>query len=335
MTQAMARVIEKANIVANQNDNYTIFGDKDGISEKWLKNAKIVNQIRLFPDFYGAWIVYENENYLVLVNHNDDKFRIPNFLDNTTDINSGCWAAIISDLDLSLKKNIDTSRLEEVFGCGWETNDKGFKAIKFDESVDGFKFKDFFPDITLYKIISRFTQKEELSQIIGSILVTGDAYRLLPYTQSVIQKFKCIFDDGSKNIPFDNLLASYVASEFKFAYLDLYRCMERLQPLYFLSGFYKKLSLNNKSLLEFCEEFYDTTKLSPSLEKSLEELLKSLLPVGINANKDLYKIRNQIVHLRPNQSNDLIPHGIQEWNELILNMLIIVKELYHIHQDLF
>ena len=68
MTQAMAKVIEKAKIVvANQNDNYTIFGDKDGISENWLKNAKIVNQIRLFPDFYGAWIVYENENYLVLV----------------------------------------------------------------------------------------------------------------------------------------------------------------------------------------------------------------------------------------------------------------------------
>ena len=336
MTQAIERVIGKAKIVTNQNDKHTIFGDE--VSQQWLQNVKIVNKIRLFPDFYGAWIVYENEDYLVLVNHNDDKFRIPNFLDNTTDINSGCWACIISDLDISLKKNIDISRLEEVFGFAWNTNSRGFKEIRFDESVDGsvdgFKFKDFFPDITLYKIIAKFTQKEELSQIIGSILVNGDTYRLLPYTQNVIQKFKDIFDNGSKNIPFENLLASYVASEFKFAYLDLYRCMERLQPLYFFSGFYKQLSLNNKSLLEFCEEFYNTTKLNPSLENSLEILLDSL-PTKINTNKNLYKIRNQIVHLRPNQSNDLIPSGIQEWNELILNVLTIIQELYLTHQDLF
>lgn len=332
MTEAIIRLIGKAKNLANQNDDYTVFGDE--VSQKWLQNVKIVDKIRLFPDLYGVWIIYENEDYLVLVNHNEEEFHIPDFLDNTTDINSGCWIAIIDDLDISLKKNIDISRLVDVFGYSWKTNSKGFKEIKFDESVDGFKFKDFFPDITLYKIISKFTQKEELSQILGSILVTGNTYRLLPYTQSVIQEFKNIFDNGNKNIPFDNLLASYVASEFKFAYLDLYRCMERLQPLYFFSRFYKQLSLNNKSLLEFCEEFYDTTKLSPSLEKSLEALLKSL-PEGINATKDLYQIRNHIVHLRPNQSNNLIPHGIQEWNELILNILTIVKELYDTHQALF
>ena len=134
MTEAIIRLIGKAKNLANQNDDYTVFGDE--VSQKWLQNVKIVDKIRLFPDLYGVWIIYENEDYLVLVNHNEEEFHIPDFLDNTTDINSGCWIAIIDDLDISLKKNIDISRLVDVFGYSWKTNSKGFKEIKFDESLD-------------------------------------------------------------------------------------------------------------------------------------------------------------------------------------------------------
>ncbi len=164
---------------------------------------------------------------------------------------------------------------------------------------------------------------------------------MLPYSVEVLQEFKSTFENGNKYIPFENILASYVASDFKFAYLDLYRCIEALQPLYFLKAFYDQLALTGKSLQNFYSDFYETTRLEPKLEDSLKKLLDS---ININyqyADKQnyspslyLYKLRNQIVHLRPKQTNNLIPKSIDDWNLLIFDMLTIVQELYKVNRDL-
>ena len=371
-TEAIIEKVKSATEKSYENEKYTIGGDDTAI--EWLKNLKIVNHIRLFPDFYGAWAVYDQDNYLVLVNH--EISLIPKFVDEEI-LNAGAWVAILYELDLPLKKDIQLV-LEQVLDISWppiSKDGKQYKQIIFNQDVGDnnkeYSLENCFPKVSLYKITSKFTVKEELHQMLGLVLVKGTNCRLLPYSPDVIKEFEEIFDDGDKNIPFDNLLASYVASDFKFAYLDIYRCIERLQPLYFFKDFYKTLSLKDTSLLKFCEDFYVDTKLEPSLSNSLKKLLESVKTVPIksipiiiwklliffiesdfivgiifislykssiksNEKKiDLYNIRNQIVHLRPNQTNDLIPKEIEEWNKLILNILTIVKELYSQNKDLF
>jgi hypothetical protein len=335
---SIKRVMEKLKNVINTNENYTIYGDKTSID--WLKFLTIDNKIRLFPDFYSACLTYQNAHYLVLVNH-EFKVLIPSFLAEET-INSGAWTVIIDELDLPLKKDIDISKLKELLESEWDTNPQGFKVVNFEEEINDFRLKDCFTSISLYKIISRFTLKEQLNQITGIALTENSSYCLLPYSSEVLQEFKNTFENGDKNIPFENILASYVASDFKFAYLDLYRCIEGLQPLYFLKDFYDKLALKGKSVQDFYSDFYETTKLEPKLEDSLKKLLES---ININyqytdkqkysCNSYLYKLRNQIVHLRPQQTNDLVPKSIDDWNLLILDMLRIVQELYKNNQILF
>ncbi|MFN7415738.1 MAG: hypothetical protein ACK5RT_17945 [Dolichospermum sp.] len=335
---SIKRVMEKLKNVINTNENYTIYGDKTSID--WLKFLTIDNKIRLFPDFYSACLTYQNAHYLVLVNH-EFKVLIPSFLAEET-INSGAWTVIIDELDLPLKKDIDISKLKELLESEWDTNPQGFKVVNFEEEINDFRLKDCFTSISLYKIISRFTLKEQLNQITGIALTENSSYCLLPYSSEVLQEFKNTFENGDKNIPVENILASYVASDFKFAYLDLYRCIEGLQPLYFLKDFYDKLALKGKSVQDFYSDFYETTKLEPKLEDSLKKLLES---ININyqytdkqkysCNSYLYKLRNQIVHLRPQQTNDLVPKSIDDWNLLILDMLRIVQELYKNNQILF
>ena len=245
--------------------------------------------------------------------------------------------------------------------------------------------RDLFFDISLYKIKSKFTQTGQLHQLIGSVLVKGASYRLLPYSNTVVRQFEDIFENGNKYIPFDNILASYVASDFKFAYLDLYRCIEKLESLYFLSDLYKKLSLKNTSLLDFCKSIDDSIglyrldshtnllkKLLGSIEKNNKTFkdnsrkflylifLTMKLPVSVNRFKcikyivlysdgfydsfikniikeseKLNKVRNFIVHLSPNQVNEVLPQDSLGWNEYICNILYLVKILYDINQDLF
>jgi hypothetical protein len=339
--KSIKRVVEKIKAVINTEENYSIYGDDT--SEDWLTHLKIDNKIRLFPDFYSAWLTYEKSHYLVLVNRGFSS-QFPSFLQEET-LNSGAWVVIIDELDLFIKKDADRSILEEILDNEWKTektkNGEEFKSVKIDEEINGYTLKDFFPNIYLYKIIDRFTQKEELNQITGIALTESNSYCLLPYSAEVLQEFKNTFENGNQYIPFENILASYVASDFKFAYLDLYRCIEGLQPLYFLKAFYDKLELKDKSVQDFYSNFYETTRLEPKLEDSLNKLLGSISinyqyadKQNYSASYYLYKLRNEIVHLRPKQINDLIPKSINDWNFLILDMLTIVQELYKSNQDL-
>ncbi|MFM7363734.1 MAG: hypothetical protein ACKO11_04360 [Cuspidothrix sp.] len=339
---SIANVINKIKSVVTTQENYTIYGDDT--CENWLKYLKIDNKVRLFPDFYSAWLIYQNNNYLVLVNH-EFLSKIPSFLQEE-DINSGIWVGIIDQLDLSIKKDTDESKLEEILEGEWNINKKGYKEVNIEVEINGVSVKDYFPNIDLYKIISRFSEKEELSQITGIALTESSGHCLLPYSPDVLQEFRNIFDNGNKYIPFDNILASYVASDFKFAYLDLYRCIERLQPLYFFKPFYDKLALTGKSLEDFYNDFYENTKLEPKFQDSFKKLLESInvdyqyqYPNKNNEQNTspssyLNNLRNQIVHLRPNQKNDLLPKTPSDWNLLILDMLKIVQKLYNTNQNL-
>ena len=394
MINATQQVVDKLKVAAGNGfiGDYTIDGDKE--TQKWLIELEIKdlsnelkikdNKIRLFPSLYAAWGVYKSESYLILINH-DKEFRIPKYLEETN-VNSGAWVAIIQELDLPLKNNFN-DKAQEILGAGWEIIAKnGFKKIKFDTGIAaGFSLRDLFFDISLYKIKSKFTQTGQLHQLIGSVLVKGASYRLLPYSNTVVRQFEDIFENGNKYIPFDNILASYVASDFKFAYLDLYRCIEKLESLYFLSDLYKKLSLKNTSLLDFCKSIDDSIglyrldshtnllkKLLGSIEKNNKTFkdnsrkflylifLTMKLPVSVNRFKcikyivlysdgfydsfikniikeseKLNKVRNFIVHLSPNQVNEVLPQDSLGWNEYICNILYLVKILYDINQDLF
>jgi len=345
MTESITRVVGKfqsavvnKQAVANKNKTYTI--DGDATCQQWLKEVKIENNVRLFPDFYSAWLTYKNDIYLVLVNY-EFQSQIPNFLQEET-LKAGAWVAIIDELDLSLKKDTDLSKLEELLESDWEItiiNQIDYKKIEFQKEIDGFSLKNFFPSISLHKIINQFNKKEELTQITGFVLTQSKSYHLLPYTDDVLKEFKNTFENGNKHIPFENILASYAASDFKFAYLDLYRCIEALQPLYFFKDFYDRLNLKNKSLQEFYSDFYDSTKLEPKLEDSLKKLLNSIkityqYQYKGTVSSNLYKLRNQIVHLRPSQSNNLVPQSIDDWNKLILDMLKIVQEIYKVNKNL-
>ncbi|HLP90435.1 MAG TPA: hypothetical protein VK184_17850 [Nostocaceae cyanobacterium] len=337
ITNSIEKVVKKIQDVIDNQKKYTIDGDQTSIN--WLKSLRIEKPIvRLFPDFYSAWLTYQNDNYLVLVNHKL-QFKIPSFLEEET-LNSGAWVAIIDELDLPLNKG-NKEILQEIFESEWELNEKGYKKINFEQEFNGISLKDCFLNISLYKIISRFNNKEELDQITGIALTESNSYCLLPYSSDVLEEFKNTFENGNKYIPFENILASYVASDFKFAYLDLYRCIEGLQPLYFLKNFYDKLALQGTSVKDFYMIFYETTKLEPKLEDSLKKLLES---ININykyvdkqnnsVGSYFYKLRNQIVHLRPKQNNDLLPKSIDYWNDLIVDILKAVQEIYQENQDL-
>ena len=343
MTDAIEKVIKKLQDATGITGSYTIEGEEE--SQEWLQKLKIEDdKIRLFPNFYAAFTAFNGSNYLILVDHDksDKEFRIPKYLEEL-DINSGAWVAIIKELDLPLKKNVDEN-LKELLDYEWKEDNSRRKKIIFNQKMGRpeFSLAELFYEISLYKITSKFTQAGSLHQLTGCILIKGASYRLLPYSDNVIKEFEDIFENGSKYIPFENILASYVASDFKFAYLDLYRCIEKLESLYFLSELYKKLSLENTdtTLLKFCKNIDESIGLHrlDSHMNLLENLLRSIeIQTKQNPKKiaeKLFKTRNIIAHLSPNQANELHQDALY-WNERISSILHLIKILYDTNQNLF
>lgn len=289
---------------------------------------------------------YKNEDYLILVNHDNKDFRIPKYLEEI-DANSGSWVAIISELDLPVKAEFH-EQIKNILPEIDNATNQPIK-IKFDEACEGsnFSLKDLFFEISLYKIKSKFENVEKLHQLIGAILTKSNSYRLLPYSDRTIKMFEEVFECDNEYIPFDSILASYVASDFKFAYLDLYRCIESLESVYSLYELYQKLSFSeNTTLLKFCETIYGT-KAFHRLGSHIDFLAKLIKAIDSNSyenfkNKNIikkpeqiYEIRNMIAHLNPTKTKNQLPEDISAWDDYIFYVLWLVKILYDSNQNLF
>ncbi|MEM9814795.1 MAG: hypothetical protein AAF827_00035 [Cyanobacteria bacterium P01_D01_bin.6] len=325
-------------------DSYTIPGDTDAVN--WLKNLRINQSLRLFPNFYSALVSCQCNEYLVLVNHQiDASAKIPPGLQEE-ELNPGSWVAIIYELKLKIETT-DVSLLEELLASDFASNSGGYKEVPYDFEIDevAFSLKLAFPRIDIYKVLpnSDFTDTRSLARLTGLVLTNSKQNYLLTYETSVLEKFKTVFRKGSLKVNFENILASYSASEYKFCYLDLYRCIERVQPLLFFDNFHKHLCVGSSTscmtLEDFCMVFQDKTSLQPKLNDTFEKLIDSVWRLftpkySLLSKKYLYRLRNQIVHLRPGQTNSDMPKDDHEWNQLIEDMLVLVEHIYTQHDQL-
>ena len=75
---------------------------------------------------------------------------------------------------------------------------------------------------------------------------------ILPRFTTAYFEFERLFIEGAKNIPFDNLVFSLVSVYWRYSFLDVYRCIERLFSISFLEEIYQDLGIENSlSLLNF------------------------------------------------------------------------------------
>lgn len=339
MNDALNYVIAQLKQVAtNALGEYTIDGEQTEID--WLTNAKLTAKVRLFPDFYVVWVDFQTSQFLAIIGQ--EVQEIPTYLTHE-ELNAGIFSTLIYELKLTVLGEILGSEIEnsaltttpqEIQKQDIETGKKAFKPIDF-QLITGF-----FPSIQFFKV-DVTKQSTDLHQITGELLTINELYCILPYQHETVENFAQLFQANVPNLLYDNILASYVASDFRFAYLDLYRCVEMLQELNFYESLYqeyKAKGLSGISLGDFVATFKKETNLEPKLADALEKLLAGRpnnMPQANNKalHKWLYENRNFIAHLRTGQTN--IYFSETEWNQIIHETLVIIQDLYLNKQDLF
>jgi hypothetical protein len=205
----------------------------------------------------------------------------------------------------------------------------------------------FFEPLCVYKIDNNcpFTGGEDIDliRLSGFYILKNRQLISLDFSSKTLDKFEKIFFEGSKVIPYENLLLSLVSIAWKYSFLDIYRCIERLFCISALEEFHGKLKITC-SILQFSTDIEDHIDWRPKenkspnkiIEKSPEEVINLLREIKIfihgesegNYGDSMYKIRNSIVHFRG--VNEALHSSLNDlyWDKLINSSLLIVEHWY-------
>ncbi len=218
--------------------------------KKWLKKLEIINdKYHILPNFQTASFQYRGNDYFVAIglqkyletNQEEEVIQL-------LELNAGIITALLFELEISVDKKVDPYKIiEENF---YPSEDE---IIRYNFS----KVKYFFEPICVYKIPenSPFLSLDNINitRISGFYIIKNSQLVSLKFSSNTLDEFEKLFFEGSKNIPYENLLLSLVSVSWKYSFLDIYRCIERLFPISALEDLHKKLNIKY-SLLNFAND---------------------------------------------------------------------------------
>jgi hypothetical protein len=312
--------------------------------QKWLKELNITKKQLILPNFQTASFEFDSNKYFVAFGLQNQE--ISEEVLQSMELNAGIVTALLPLLKISLNQKASPYEIADIF---YESEEE---IIKYEFS----EIANFYEPFYVYHIQedSPFFEKDaqDLIRWSGFYALKNSQLIALNFYQETRDQFEKMFFEGSKNIPYENLLLSLVSVSWKYSFLDIYRCIERLFSISFLEDFHQKFRIQD-SLRNFSSELESyigwkpkeneainkliddspegASELLREASKLLREIKKFLDGTEEGQCGDLiYKIRNSIVHFRlATQSIEL---DDKHWDMLIRASLYIVEHWYN-HYD--
>ena len=318
---------------------------------EWLQKLKIENTQSILPRFTTAYFEFEEHKYFVTIGSTSQLLTEPEIIQEES-LNGGMITALIFELKIPVKQSAKALEIvDEIFYRPEEELTKyEFNRIsRFFEPIFVYKIQD---ESTFIDIDLRNKSTVNIVKLSGFYILKHQQIISLKFDKETISIFERLFIEGAKNIPFDNLVFSLVSVYWRYSFLDVYRCIERLFSISFLEEIYQDLGIENSlSLLNFSTKIEKYIGWRPEEIKAINKLIDDSPQDAIDILQELksfidsrqadtlpskpgeviYKIRNSIVHLRP--ATESISMDDKHWNKLIRASLLIIEYWYHKYDD--
>lgn len=297
---------------------------------------------------YSSYKIYSlmkrgNDLFLCLHNNDIDTSKIPEVvISELTTGQKGLWTLFVTEAmnKICLASNDTAYEIYNNFLSFDHEEDKGnAREIKFSD------LEPLLPNIKIYKVHDTcISTEKDLSKIQGYIEATAGYNQ---FNEDIINLFIEIFQSNYK-IPFDTLYLSMTSNHYKQSFIEIYRCIERLYPIPALAEFYQNIQIPVACNIELAEIIENTIGWRPKESESLEKILSALdqdCILSLNAAKSgtpfssfsnsnfIYKLRNANVHFRKSLGTTNFPE--KKWQEIILAMLKVTKNIYKIYDGKF
>lgn len=241
--------------------------------------------------------------------------------------------------------SVATSKIERLTKVSESDLENNIFIDSTIEDVEWGVIESFFPLIMTYEVATPIgTTRTEYQAVLKHLslyaLTCCPEVLILPFEPATLNKYAAIINLGDKNIPEDNLLQSLGSNYWRFCYVDVYRCIERLYRLGLVHNFKNSLSsslpiddlhtkLKERFLMKTGVESHEDTNLAYLLLLLSPATKNVLNPVrnGMNHENYVYRLRNIIVHYQKNEA-ELEAIDDVKWNIIIRFLLSAITELY-------
>jgi hypothetical protein len=309
--------------------------DQEG--KDWLTRTEIIGEpYFISPRVQAVTLSYKGKDYFSMIGLEPNDINLHSDLP-LIEPNAGLLAILLAG-PVPLRPKIDGLEVINSILPYYEGSD-GYEGHDLDD------VKKYFLPLEVYEITQNFVlTATQLSRLVGLRLCqTTTLY--LPFSEGTLESLRAVFLDGSPPIPYENLVQCCYSASWKHAFLEVYRCVERLYSVYTLDNLYSRLFPlgGNLTLIDFGKQIEDTLGWrakdedssinlidgSPQNAKDLLEKVKKTdtnCPPTMEIGKWFYKIRNNIVHFRP--ANEKIHLTDPQWDELIRGTLGVIEFWY-------
>ncbi len=326
------------------------------LDKNLIKDAKHLSSKNLFSKDKSACFSYDDEYYFIYVgteeeiSDNTQDTEDENFVQLPEDeIMSGWTVLVIYQLKVALKNDVTSLEIYNNLGA-IDDDYYDYDASRYIkgcfESFYVYKIK---PESILLErlVLSSDKPDPDISRVLLVYFLNYNSVNNLRFEQGTLDIFERVAYEGEASIPFESILDSYISFSWKYSFLDIYRCLERLFRIPKILKLYQTISVDLK-FLEFIDKIEESISWKPKEEDALKGLLEVIdeelkeyceiyndfksVKTKIAADysrktKDavvIYSLRNKIVHFNPKKIK------IEEsgWNKVIRFCLLSTYLLY-------
>lgn len=324
------------NITSQSGKRYISTND---FEKEWLKKSTIIQSIKLLPSVRAGMLEFQDDIYITLIGLSSPQCNLDSDVLEYLDLNAGLVTLLISENLVNLNPTINFLEF-----------DNEIMHQHIDNSYSGHNFIELIPflePIQFYKVPSNsLLGKENLNRILLYIYSNNSNNLILKFSDVVLKTISDISLVGSKNISYGLILHSLISTNYKHAFLELYRLIERLFPVNYLRDFHSKVT-TNLNFIEFVSELENITSWRPKEDEAIEKIFylsddstkesfkaffdSSATLQAQTDHKYFYKLRNSIVHFRANHEEFVLSKD--QWNLLILATLYLIDQQYTINNS--
>lgn len=328
---------EYANITSQSGRRYI---STNTVEKAWLINSVISQNIKLLPSVTAVMIEFEDSKYIVLIGLGVPQQNLDTAIIEDLDLNAGLVTLLVTENLVNLNPTINFLEFD---------NEIMYQHI--DTAYSGHNFIDLIPflePIQFYKLTENsLLSNEDLDRVLLYIYSNNSNNLILKFSDSVLRTISEISLVSSKHISYGLILYSLISTNYKHAFLELYRLIERLFPVNYLKDFYSKV-MTDLHFIEFAAELENITTWRPREDEAIEKIFclsnestkesfKAFFESSVTLkaqtdHKYFYKLRNSIVHFRANHEEFELTND--QWNLLILATLYLIDQQYTINNNI-
>ncbi len=319
----------------------------DNSDQDVVKEAKLLGKRNLFSQYKSACFFYNDEYYFIYVGAEETNYDqdAKNGL-NEEEITPGWTVLVISELEVKIKSSVQPLEIYNELAVSNRDPD-------YYKREDCEKIRKYFEDWYIYKINSGsiLLQDLDISRISLAYFLKYNSVNNLSFEQNTIDNFSRIAYEGNPSIPFENILDSYISFSWKYSFLDIYQCLEKLFMIPNTLDLYNKLYKNissDQSFVKFMTEVESSLGWKPNEEtafKNLFKVIKHKLSNFPNTQNEfnlvknkiisdysknttdtraIYSLRNNIVHCRSKN----VELEVSDWDSIISFCLLFTYLIY-------